>query len=163
MRITKSFEYSATPAQVFAMVTDPAFQERKCEATHALRHEVTITPDGAGTDITVLRVMPTDGLPPFAKSMVGARLPITETVVWDPAAADGSRSGRLTLSVAESPVGMTGTTAMVPTPGGTRVDIEGELKARIPLLGGQIEKAAAPAIIDAIDIEHETGVAWLAR
>jgi len=162
MRITESFEYAATPERVFAMITDTAFQERKCRATHALRQEVTITPTGAGTSITVLRVMPTDDFPGFVKSMVGAKLPITETVVWQAARDDGSREGRLTLSVGEASIGMTGTTAMSPTPGGTRVDIDGDLKARIPFLGGQIEKAAAPAIVEAIAIEHETGVAWLA-
>jgi hypothetical protein len=41
--------------------------------------------------------------------------------------------------------------------------VEGDLKARMPLFGGQIEKAAAPAIESAINIEREIGQAWLAR
>ena len=33
----------------------------------------------------------------------------------------------------------------------------------MPLIGGKIEKAAAPAIRDAIDIEGRTAQEWLAR
>ena len=31
----------------------------------------------------------------------------------------------------------------------------------MPLIGGKIEKAAAPPIEAAIEIEHKTGVKWL--
>ena len=39
--------------------------------------------------------------------------------------------------------------------------VQGDLKARIPLIGARIEKAAAPAIESAIRVERETGQAWL--
>jgi hypothetical protein len=41
--------------------------------------------------------------------------------------------------------------------------IEGDLKARIPLLGSKIEQAAEPAIRGAIRVESRTGKAWLER
>ena len=37
------------------------------------------------------------------------------------------------------------------------------LKAKVPLIGGKIERAAAPPIEQAIDIEGETAAQWLAR
>ena len=40
--------------------------------------------------------------------------------------------------------------------------IAGDLKASIPLLGGRVEKAAAPAVVEAIRAEERTGQRWLA-
>ena len=45
---------------------------------------------------------------------------------------------------------------------GTRIDLDGDLKAKIPLLGGKIEKAAEGPILGAIEKEQEVGTAWLA-
>ena len=39
--------------------------------------------------------------------------------------------------------------------------INGDLKASIPLLGGRVEKAAAPAVVHAIHGEERTGRRWL--
>jgi hypothetical protein len=41
--------------------------------------------------------------------------------------------------------------------------VDGKLKASIPLLGGKVEKSAAPAVIDGIHQEGRTGRAWLAE
>ena len=38
---------------------------------------------------------------------------------------------------------------------------EGERKARMMPIGGKIEKAAEPAVRDAIEKERQTGMAWL--
>jgi uncharacterized protein (DUF736 family) len=45
---------------------------------------------------------------------------------------------------------------------GSLETIEGDLKARIPMMGRKIEETAAPAIRSAIRVESETGAAWLA-
>ncbi len=163
MQITKAIEYAAPPEQVFAMLADPAFQAAKCEATHPLHHTESVTPKGDQTEIVTRRVMPTDDFPDFAKSMIGAKVAVTETIVWSPAAGDGSRSGTITLGIGDAPVGMAGTIRLTPSASGTLIEIDGELKAKIPLLGSKIEKAAAPSILEAIDREHETGIAWLSR
>jgi hypothetical protein len=42
-------------------------------------------------------------------------------------------------------------------------NLDSELKARLPLIGGKIEKAAAPAIREAIEIEGRTAQEWLSR
>jgi uncharacterized protein YndB with AHSA1/START domain len=163
MRITESYEYAAPPQQVFAMMADPAFQAAKCEATHPLEHTESVTPKGDQTQIVTRRVVPTDGFPDFAKSMIGPRIAITETIIWSRASVDGSRSGTVNLGIGDAPVGMTGTMRLGPSATGTKVVIDGELKARVPLLGGRIEKAAGPSVIEAIRREHETGIAWLSR
>ena len=44
-----------------------------------------------------------------------------------------------------------------------QITIDGDLKASIPLFGGKVEKAAAPAVVDAIRSEQRTGNAWLSE
>jgi hypothetical protein len=58
---------------------------------------------------------------------------------------------------------MRSTVRLAPSGGGSEISIVGDLKASIPLFGGKVEKAAAPAVVDAIRSEQRTGQAWLAQ
>ena len=66
-----------------------------------------------------------------------------------------------TVELAGAPIDLAGTLSLAPTGRGSVETVDGDLKARVPLLGGQIEKAAAPALESAIRVERETGQAWL--
>ncbi len=163
MKISATFDYAATPHDVFAMLADEDFQARKCVATGALTHSVSVRADGDRTVIVSRRVLPTDGFPDFVKGLVGATLAVTETQDWGPADPDGTRQGRLIVDIAGAPIDLAGTLSLAPAGEGSVESLDGELKATIPLIGGRIEKAAAPAIESAIRAERETGQAWLAR
>jgi len=163
MKISETITYAAPPETVYAMVTDRAFQERKCVEAGAQRHEASVSPDGDGARVVTKRDLPADDLPDFAKSIVGPKLSVTETYDWGAAAADGSRSGTLTVEVAGAPVAMRGAVRLAATGSGTQITIDGDLKASIPLFGGKVEKAAAPAVVDAIRSEQRTGNAWLSE
>lgn len=162
MRISATFEYAATPETVFAMLADEAFQERKCEATGARSHAVAITVNGERTVIVSSRDLPTDQFPDFVKGLVGATLAVTETQDWGPPASDGARRGVLTVDITGAPIELSGTLTLRPGGVGSVESVEGDLKARIPLLGGRIEKAAAPAIESAIRVERKVAESWLA-
>jgi hypothetical protein len=161
MRISETISYVAAPDAVFAMVTDPRFQERKCVEAGALRHDAAVTSAGDGARVVTRRDLPTDGLPDFAKSVVGTTLSITETYEWSGPDGDAGRTGTLVVEVAGAPVAMRSDVRLFPSGGGTTITIEGDLKASIPLFGGKVEKAAAPAVVDAIRSEQQTGRAWL--
>ena len=88
---------------------------------------------------------------------------MTETYEWGGATGDGTRTGTLTVEVAGAPVAMRSSVRLAPAAGGTQISIDGDLKASIPLFGGKVEKAAAPAVIDAIRSEQRTGTAWLSE
>ena len=162
MRITTSLDYAATPEDVFAMLADPEFQAAKVEATHPLSHTESVTAKGEQTEIVTSRVISTDGFPDFAKSMIGPKLRVTETIMWSRASADGSRTGTIDIAIGDAPVAMNGTLRMATGGSGTRIDIDGDLKAKIPLVGGRVEKAAERPILGAIEKEQEVGTAWLA-
>jgi len=162
MKISATIDYAATPDEVFAMLADEEFQIRKCIATGARRHTVSISTQGDRTLIISTRDMPSDDFPSFARSMVGDTLAVTETQDWGMPGADGVRHGRLTVDIAGAPIDLDGTLSLAPGDKGSVETVEGGLKARIPILGAKIEQAAAPAIESAIRVESETGSAWLA-
>lgn len=162
MRISESWSYAADPERVWAMTTDQAFQDRKCEATGATSYESTVTLQGGGATIVAHRQMPTSYLPDQLKPFAGTSLVVVETQTWGAAAADGSREGTVEVSIKGAPVALSGTATMQPNGSSTMLAINGELKASIPLVGGRIEKAAAPAVISAIGIESEVGAVYLA-
>ena len=52
----------------------------------------------------------------------------------------------MTLEVAGTPAGLTGSLRLLPSGEmASRVEIDGDLVAKVPLLGPRLEKAAAPA------------------
>ncbi|GMA85990.1 hypothetical protein GCM10025868_12400 [Angustibacter aerolatus] len=149
---------------MWAMLTDQAFHEEVCKATGATSWtaEVVPTADGGAT-ITTRRTLPTDEFPDFVKSFVGSTIDVVRTDVWQAARADGNRSGTTVVEIKGAPVRLDGT--MQPTTeGGTTVhDVDGRLKASIPLLGGKVEKAVEPPIRSAISREQQVGGRWLTR
>jgi Protein of unknown function (DUF2505) len=161
MKITETIDYAATPDAVFAMLTDPAFQEAKCIEAGSARHESAVTSTGDGARIVTRRELPADDLPDFVRSIVGDTLSVTETYDWGGAGADGSRDGTLVVEVAGAPVALRAKVRLVPGASGTSMLINGDLKASIPLLGGRVEKAAAPAVVHAIHGEERTGRRWI--
>jgi hypothetical protein len=162
MKISAIIDYTATPDEVFAMLADEEFQNRKCKATGALRHTVSITTRDDRTLLVSTRDLPSDRFPHFVKSMVGDTLRATETQDWGPSSADGARQGTLTVDIAGAPIHLHGTLSLEAGGPGSVEYIEGDLKARIPFLGGKVEEAAAPAVQSAIRVEGEIGQAWLA-
>lgn len=163
MRITAEIHYDADPATAFRMICDVAFQERKCEASGALAHEVEIEEfEDGGAVVTTRRTMPADGLPDFVKTLVGTTLTVVQTDDWAGPAADGSRDGTTVVEISGAPVRFTGSLRLQPSTAGSRQVVAGDLKASVPLVGGRIEKAAEPAIRAAVRAEQRTGDAWLA-
>jgi hypothetical protein len=163
MKIARTIEYAATPDEVFAILADPAFQEAKCAATSALSYTASVQPTGDQTVITTERVLPADDLPDFARSLVGETLKVVEKQIWSSAGGDGSRSGTVEMTVPGAPITLKGKLSLRPGGSGSVETLDADLKAGIPLIGGKIEKAAAPPIEEAITIEAQTAHEWLAR
>jgi hypothetical protein len=51
---------------------------------------------------------------------------------------------------------------MRPDGTGTVEDVDGDLKASVPFIGGKVEKAVGPPLRAAIAKEQEIGTRWLA-
>jgi hypothetical protein len=164
VRLTAEIRYDAGPQQVYRMIVDPTFQEAKCVATGSLEHEVDISEhDDGGATVFSRRTMPTDQIPDVVRAFLGSRVYLNETQRWAAATVDGARTGSIVVEIEGVPVRFTAATALTADGDGTRQPIEGELKASVPLFGGRIENAAAPAVRAAIRVEQRTGTGWLAE
>jgi uncharacterized protein DUF2505 len=165
VRLTDEIRYDADQGAVFAMLTDAAFQERKCAATGALESEVEIErfPDGGAT-IRTQRTMPADQVPDYARAFVGTTLLIVQVDDWAPPGPDGAREGTVVVEIKGAPVRFAGSLALGPTARdgtGTVEAIDGDIKASVPLIGGRMERALEPALKAAIRVEEREGRAWL--
>lgn len=154
MRLTRREQLDATPEEVYAVITDPGFQEEKCAATsEGGAHEVRVTESGGGHLVHTSRQLPATGLPDVARSFVGDTLTVVEDYAWGAPAADGSRQATVDMHVKGAPLTMKGTLRLEPDGAGSAQVLDAELKANVPFLGGSIEKSASGPISSAIELE----------
>jgi Protein of unknown function (DUF2505) len=163
VRLRAEIRYDAAPNDVFAMLTDAAFQERKCAATGALESEVEIErfADGGAT-IRTRRTMPTEQVPDFARTFVGRTLDIVQVDDFGAPDGEGRRDGTVVVEIKGAPVRFAGSLALGPSTPGTLQALDGDIKASVPLVGGRLERALEPALQAAIRVEQREGTAWLA-
>lgn len=163
MRITESIEQAAPTEDVFAMICSHSFQELKCERSGALEHEATIEVEDDATTIVTRRRLPTDDFPDFVRSVVGSTVDVVETQRWGGADSDGSRGAGVEVHIPGTPVEFTGSMWLVPAEGApdrSRHDLDGELQAHVPMLGGRIEKSVAPVLAKAFRLEATVAQEW---
>jgi uncharacterized protein YndB with AHSA1/START domain len=85
MKFRHEISYDAPPAEVYAMLTDPAFRQKSCDAMGVLSADITIEPEGEGARVVIDQVQPTSGIPSFAKKIAGESTRAVQTEEW----ADG--------------------------------------------------------------------------
>jgi len=165
MRLTADVRYPASTAEVARMLADPGFVDARDEATRPVAHraEVEGSPEGAFV-VRSERTMPTDDFPQAARRFVGETVEMVQVDSWDSPAADGSRTGTTTMELVGAPLTVRASLRLTPDgPDACTETMEGELKASVPLIGGSLEKAAAPAVQAAIRSEEDVARRWLAE
>ena len=138
------------------MMTDQAYLEEVCVASESLSYHVSVE----GSTTRTSRTLPA---PDSAARFTGPQLTINDEVGWGDPASNGSRSGAVTMTVLGQPVNFRGKVEVSPGGRGSVVDVTGELKVAIPLLGRRLEEAAAPAVMAGYRTQQEVGDRWLAR
>jgi hypothetical protein len=158
MRFSHDLAYDAAPEAVAAMLADPAFREQVCQALHVLRHEVNVAGAGAGMTVVVDQTQPTQGVPSFAKKFVGDEIRIVQREMWrDTTNAD------LDIEIPGKPGTMQGAIALTGDDAHTVETVTGDLRVKVPLVGGRIEEMVADIFRAALRAEQRVGAAWLAR
>lgn len=155
MQLTTRQDFPASPSAVHAMVTDEAFLTFAAARMDARDAQVAATPGHSAVEVSVAS-------PPEIRGFVGPTLRIRQEMRWGDAAADGSRDGQFSMTVLGTPVSVSGTASLRPSPAGSTVTYAGELTAKVPLMGGRIERESAPSILQAWDDQAAAGRAWLA-
>ena len=156
MDISSHLDFAAPPAEVHAMMTDQRYLEEVCVASDSISYHVS----AAGSTTQTSRTLPA---PESAARFTGPQLTVNDEIVWGDPSSDGSRSGTVTMTVLGQPVTFKGGIRLSPGGRGSVVDVRGDLKVAIPLLGRKLEEAAAPAVMAGYRTQQEVGDRWLAR
>jgi uncharacterized protein YndB with AHSA1/START domain len=157
MLLRHEIHYNASAAEVYAMLTDPAFRSKALAAMGVISHEITITAEGSATRILIDQVQPTEGVPSFAKKFAGETTRAVQTEVWS-----SPTSATLKVDAPGKPTEISGTLTLTESGGKTTEVFEGEVKARVPLIGGKLENVIAGLFTAGFDKENAAGIAWLA-
>jgi len=157
MKFRHELTYDAAPAEVFEMLADPQFREASCAAQDVISAEVTLEREGDGFSLTLDQEQRTDDLPSFARTFAGHSTRAIQREEWD-----DTTGGTLRIDTPGKPSSMAGTITLQPDGSGTREVVELEIKVKVPLIGGKLEKLMAEKVAAGMDAEHGVGVAWLA-
>lgn len=157
MKFSHQMTYDAPPADVQAMLADPAFREKVCAAMNAVRHDVDVTGSGAGMTVVVDQTQPADGIPSFAKKFVGDQLHIVQRETWKDASG-----ATLLVEIPGKPGEFRGGIDLAGDGDGTVETVSGEIKVKIPMLGGKLEALIGGMFEKALRSEQRVGRAWLA-
>jgi hypothetical protein len=158
-RVQEDLRYDgATADQVYAMLGTREFREAVCDHQRVLRHSVTVNQVGETMSVTIDQDHGTDGLPGFAKKIVGDRINIVQSEVWT-----GGSHGNVTVTVPGKPGEMTGTATLVAENGGVTEKVDMAVTVNLPLIGGKVEGLIADMLLKALRAEHHVGREWLAE
>lgn len=156
MRFKRELSYDAPPAEVFAMLADPAFREKVGAAQNVVSIEVTLTPTGDGFTLVSDQVQNTPGLPAIAKKIAGDT---SQAVIREEWASP--TTGTIEITAPGKPTKATGTVTLTANGSGTSHTQDLDVVVKVPLIAGKLEKIMADNIDAGLTIEHAVGVAWL--
>lgn len=157
MKFRHELTYDAPPAEVFAMLADPAFREAACAAQDVISAEVTVVEEGNGFTLTIDQEQRTDDLPAFARTFAGDSTRAIQREQWE-----DSTGGTLRIEAPGKPSDVHGTITLRAEGSQTKEIVQLDLRIKVPLIGGRLEKLLAERITAGMDAEHKVGVRWLA-
>ncbi len=160
---TVTFEYPEPPDEVMALLRDPAYLRHRSETAGERNIDVRVEPEDDGVRITVSREKDLDVpdfVPAFAKATLGSSRAV-ESTLWR---ADGSRwVAEYTIEASGIPVKAKGRSMLVPSPGACQYVSTFEITARVPLIGGRIEAAAADGFEEQLRLNAKRNAQALSR
>lgn len=158
MKLRETLNLPLSAPAAAEMYADPEYTEIRRRTLGAAKAGSTLegSPAGAFTVRTELS-MPTDRVPDMVRPFVGSSVTIHEEQSWSAPEQDGSRRGTMHLDVVGTPAGLTATLRLTPAGESTStVEIDGDLVAKVPLLGPRLEKAAIPYVSTVLRAEERS-------
>ncbi|MGQ0844683.1 MAG: DUF2505 domain-containing protein [Sporichthyaceae bacterium] len=162
MKLTHVMTYDAPAGAVYAMLTDPEFQDGRAQAGNPLEASASVTAgaDGGAT-IAVSRLLAID-LGGMLQKVIGDKIRIEETQTWLPGPLDAdAREGALKAVIPGQPAGVNGRLVMSGAGAQTTIRLDAEIKVSVPMIGGKAESMIAEVLTKFLDKEEELGRAWL--
>ena len=119
--------------------------------------------DGTGTDVSFRHIMSGQDLPPVARPVLPGTFVVTRVQHFDPFhELTNQATGRYVAEI-PAPVEVTGDYLLHDTDGGSRMRLDSTCRARVPIIGGQIEKLLMGGLKMLFAQEGEFTAEWVAR
>jgi hypothetical protein len=156
-------EFGATAEQVRAMMVDADYIRRRAERTGAISVDIEVVAQSgdpaAPIGLRITRVLPTEGAPSFARSLLGDTITVVESQEWPPVVA-GTASARMEASFG-SLLRLTGTIDLADAASGSVAITQAVCKASVPLVGGKVESLVEQQVRDYLAFEVQVAQEWL--
>jgi len=158
MEIRHDLHYDAPPAAVYAMLGDPEFRARVCEAMQVARHDVEVSATSIGMDVRIDMSQHTTGLPAIARKVVGDTTRVVQSERWEAA-----KGADLRVEIPGRPGHIRGRISLSGSGAGTTESFVGEATIGVPLVGRRLEGLVERLFIEGMDTEQAVGARWLAE
>jgi hypothetical protein len=147
------YEYDQDVQSVFELLTDPDFLVDRCLELGELEASCEVEENGEDTIINLTRTVERD-LPRVLAKVFDPVQTIRMTETWVPDGPDAYK-GRYTFEVVGQPVTIRATFELYQTDDGCCYAIDHSVKAKVPLIGSQVEKFIRGQVVDGCQAEME--------
>lgn len=158
MKLNHRIEYDAGTDEVHAMLMDIAFREEVCERQKVLDYTISIEETDDAWVVDVNQLQSTAGAPGVVQKVVGSSIGVHKVETWR-----STSHADLTVLVPGKPAALHGSITLAARGGRTVQTITGDVKVKIPLVGGALEQFVARLLVIAYDKEIEAGRDYLGR
>ncbi len=167
-RLQLSRDYPFGVAAFASALSDPDFHRIKLDVDGSGRIEVLafardVDPaSGTGTaSVTLRQPVPPGQIPAVVERLLAGVLVIERTEEWT--LGPEECTGRARVAVPGTPVGAEGTMSVTRAPAGSRLGVDLDIAAHVPLFGSGIERAVVTGIRALTGTEHDRISKWLSR
>lgn len=128
-------------------------------ADTATLDDMTVDDDGT-VRVATTQTLRTDRLPAMVTQFHPRDLAIVRHETWQPL-SDGVAHAEVTGAVPGAPVSLTGTAALAPRDGGSRLTFTASVEVHIPLVGGKLESFIGGKLAELVAAEQRFTTVWI--
>ncbi|GAA2235220.1 hypothetical protein GCM10010401_03860 [Rarobacter faecitabidus] len=166
MQVAVTLPFEQSPSVVLGALGDEEFIRYATERADATITQFDRNPSPEGDLMVVVRrTVPTELIPPQARTFVGSELEIRQVEAWSRPleGPDGARYGTVALEVLGAKVTASGTAVLTPADTGSSLAYDLIVRSSLPLVGSVVEQKVGRGLQQAIEILGEALRDWLAQ
>ena len=118
--------------------------------------------DATGTDVSFRHILSAQDLPSVARRVVSGTFVVTRVQHFDPFDTQADRAVGRYVAEIPAPVELTGDYLLYNTGSGSRMRLDSACRARVPIIGGQIEQLLVGGLKMLLAQEGEFTAEWVA-
>lgn len=164
-RMIYAVDVDVPAAQMYADFTAIDYWQDLVEhyRENAIRTEIAhFHTDEDGTDISFAHLLSGEDLPAIARPVISGTFVVTRVQHFDPfCVSSNTAAGRYRAEI-KAPIDVAGSYLLADTDGGSQMRMETECRARVPLIGGQMEQMLLAGLKTLFAREGEFTADWLA-